>query len=68
MKRTSSFPKPGPTEEGASSELYVLQVPGSSLIPEVLGPSTEKYAEFYANWVKLQEEYLHELLAALAGH
>jgi hypothetical protein len=35
------------------------------LIPEVLGPSTEKYAEFYANWVKLQEEYLHELLAAL---
>jgi hypothetical protein len=35
------------------------------MIPEVLGPNNEKYAEFYANWVKLQEEYLHELLAAL---
>ncbi len=29
------------------------------------GPNNEKYAEFYANWVKLQEDYLHELLVAL---
>ncbi len=37
----------------------------SVVMPEVLGPNNEKYADFYANWVKLQEEYLQELRAAL---
>jgi hypothetical protein len=35
------------------------------MMPAVQGPNNQNYADFYAKWVKLQEDDLHELQAAL---
>jgi hypothetical protein len=35
------------------------------MMPEVQGPNDESFADFYANWLKQQEEHLLELRAAL---